>query len=92
MGRGVYWRRHGRERENVGLTRAEVRHVDRVAIERFHVPGVVLMENAALAVLDAGLSMLVDFRVRKAWSSCGGGNNAATGWPWRGTCTTAAST
>jgi NAD(P)H-hydrate epimerase len=62
-----------------GLTRDEVREVDRIAIEDFRVPGVVLMENAALAVLDVALGILDDFRVRKVLVLCGGGNNGGDG-------------
>ena len=35
------------------LTAEQMRNVDRRAIERFGVPSIVLMENAALAVVDA---------------------------------------
>ena len=38
----------------IRLTRAQVREVDRRAIEQYHVPGIVLMENAARAVADGG--------------------------------------
>ena len=31
------------------LTRAEVREIDRRWIDEFHIPGIVLMENAAIA-------------------------------------------
>ncbi len=35
------------------LTREQVRRVDRIAIERYGVPGIVLMENAARGVVEA---------------------------------------
>ena len=31
---------------NVALTREQVRQVDRIAVEEFGIPGIVLMENA----------------------------------------------
>jgi NAD(P)H-hydrate epimerase len=61
------------------LTRVQVREVDRLAIEEFHIPGIVLMENASRAVADEALSLMVDFRVRKALILCGGGNNGGDG-------------
>uniref|UniRef100_A0A7C2NXF9 NAD(P)H-hydrate epimerase n=1 Tax=Schlesneria paludicola TaxID=360056 RepID=A0A7C2NXF9_9PLAN len=59
------------------LTRAEVRDVDRRAIEEYGLPGVVLMENAgrnAAALLESqGISGLVAV-------VCGKGNNAGDGF------------
>src|SRR5687767_6450497 len=63
----------------VALTRAQVREIDRLAIEEFHIPGVVLMENAARAATEAALALMVDFRVTKALILCGGGNNGGDG-------------
>ena len=63
----------------VRLTRAQVREVDRLAIEEFHIPGIVLMENAARGVVDVALEMMIDFRVTKAMILCGGGNNGGDG-------------
>ena len=34
------------------LTRTQVRQVDQLALERYHIPGIVLMENAARAVAE----------------------------------------
>jgi NAD(P)H-hydrate epimerase len=59
------------------LTRAQVREVDRRAIEEFGVPGVVLMENAGrgaaevLLPLGAGRSVAI---------CCGKGNNGGDGF------------
>jgi len=62
----------------IRLTREQVRKIDRLAVERYHIPGVVLMENAAIAAADVvgemirpggGLVMIV----------CGGGNNGGDG-------------
>ena len=61
------------------LTRAQVREVDRLAIEEFHIPGIVLMENASRGAADEAMSLMIDFRVRKALVLCGGGNNGGDG-------------
>ena len=60
------------------LTRAQVREVDKRAIERYHIPGIVLMENAARAVADRTWQMYgrPDHSVLIL---CGGGNNGGDG-------------
>jgi NAD(P)H-hydrate epimerase len=62
----------------IRLTRAQVREVDRRATEQYHVPGIVLMENAARAVADEAWRMLggapADVDI-----VCGGGNNGGDG-------------
>lgn len=45
-------------KERVRLTRAQSREVDRVAIEQFGIPGIVLMENAARGAADVACDML----------------------------------
>lgn len=70
---------NGEPGDHVALTRAQVREIDRRAIEEFHIPGVVLMENAARAAADVALAQMADFRVRKALILCGGGNNGGDG-------------
>ena len=65
--------------EIIRLTRAQVREVDRLAIEGYHVPGIVLMENAARAVSEAACGLMIDFRVNRALIFCGGGNNGGDG-------------
>ena len=64
--------------ETTVLTRAQVREVDRRAIEMYGLPGVVLMENAGRSVAEA---------VREAARPpgrvvllCGGGNNGGDGY------------
>lgn len=59
------------------LTRAQVRAIDRIAIERYAIPSIVLMENAARAAADLictttqpGDNVLI---------LCGGGNNGGDG-------------
>lgn len=57
------------------LTRAEVREVDRCAIEELEVPGVVLMENAG-----RGLAQAILRRGGTPTIVCGTGNNGGDGW------------
>ena len=61
------------------LTRAQVREIDRRAIEDYHVPGIVLMENAARAVVDAAMEMLRGVKDPAVMILCGGGNNGGDG-------------
>ncbi|HXO29802.1 MAG TPA: NAD(P)H-hydrate epimerase, partial [Thermoanaerobaculia bacterium] len=59
------------------LTAEEMRGVDRAAIERLGLPGLVLMENAALGVVDA-----IGRQYPQAESAaifCGPGNNGGDG-------------
>lgn len=59
------------------LTAAAMREVDRRAIEELGVPGAVLMENAALGVVEA---MTARFpRVERVSIVCGPGNNGGDG-------------
>jgi NAD(P)H-hydrate epimerase len=57
------------------LTRNQVREIDRRAINDFHIPGIVLMENAARAVVDVALT----FNAKDILIICGGGNNGGDG-------------
>ena len=63
------------------LTRDQVREIDRRAIEEYHIPGIVLMENAARAVVDVAIEMLKTSPVPtpKVGVMCGGGNNGGDG-------------
>jgi len=63
----------------VRLSRAQVREIDRRAIEEYHVPGIVLMENAARAVVDAATDMLRGVKDPAVMVLCGGGNNGGDG-------------
>jgi NAD(P)H-hydrate epimerase len=65
--------------EPVRLTRAQVREVDRLAIEVYLIPGIVLMENASRAVTAEALALMIDFRIPRALILCGGGNNGGDG-------------
>ena len=60
------------------LTRQQVRQVDQVAVEKFHIPSIVLMENAARAVAAAAMDMLAPAGTR-ILAVCGGGNNGGDG-------------
>jgi len=61
------------------LTRAQVREIDRRSIEKYHIPGVVLMENAARAAAQAACEMLNDPHDAPVLILCGGGNNGGDG-------------
>ena len=61
------------------LTREQVREIDRRAFEEYHVPGVVLMENAARAVTDVAAQMLSRTADPRVLILCGGGNNGGDG-------------
>jgi NAD(P)H-hydrate epimerase len=59
------------------LDSAEAREIDRVAIERLGLPGLVLMENAAIAAAE-----VIDHRfpqARRVAIACGAGNNGGDG-------------
>lgn len=62
----------------IALTRDQVRAVDRLAIEKYRVPGIVLMENAARGASDVALEMLGGGS-KLALVLCGGGNNGGDG-------------
>jgi NAD(P)H-hydrate epimerase len=66
----------------VVLTREESRQVDRVAIERLGVPGVVLMENAGRGVVDVLLRVdpALPGADQRVAILCGKGNNAGDGF------------
>jgi NAD(P)H-hydrate epimerase len=59
------------------LTRAQVREIDRRAIEEYGIPGVVLMENAGRGAAEVLLSLGVSSRVVIC---CGKGNNGGDGF------------
>ncbi|HTW93292.1 MAG TPA: NAD(P)H-hydrate epimerase [Tepidisphaeraceae bacterium] len=58
------------------LTRDQVRKIDRLAVEKYKIPSVILMENAARAAADAACSMVKKSPVLIV---CGGGNNGGDG-------------
>jgi NAD(P)H-hydrate epimerase len=59
------------------LKRDQLRQIDRLAVERYRIPGVVLMENAARAVADTAMQMLGN--PGEVLIVCGGGNNGGDG-------------
>ena len=61
----------------VRLTRAQVREIDGRAIEEYHIPGIVLMENAARGVVDAITDILPPND--EIAVVCGPGNNGGDG-------------
>ena len=61
------------------LTRRQVREVDRLAIERYGIPGIVLMENAARGLAENAADMLDD-GPNRALIICGPGNNGGDGY------------
>lgn len=61
------------------LTRSQSREVDRRAIEQYDIPGIVLMENAAIAAQRVARDMLGHGPGQRALILCGGGNNGGDG-------------
>jgi NAD(P)H-hydrate epimerase len=62
----------------ITLTRAQVREVDRIAIEELGIPGLVLMENAGRGAAQLILSESTDGSLVSI--VCGGGNNGGDGF------------
>ncbi|MHC4992031.1 MAG: NAD(P)H-hydrate epimerase [Planctomycetota bacterium] len=64
------------------LDRESVRSVDRAAIEEYGIPGIVLMENAALGLTIVTLTMLDEIAgdTPSVLIVCGGGNNGGDGY------------
>ncbi|MEM6506445.1 MAG: NAD(P)H-hydrate epimerase [Planctomycetota bacterium] len=62
------------------LTRAQSREIDRLAIDRLGIPGVVLMENAGINATDVATGMLEAVEGNKVAIICGGGNNGGDGF------------
>lgn len=58
----------------------EMREIDRVTIEEYGIPGMVLMENAGLQVLRVVVGILGSFPGRRAVVLCGKGNNGGDGF------------
>lgn len=63
----------------IRLTRQQVREVDRRAIEDYHIPSIVLMENAARNAADVAWEMLGRSADRHVIIFCGYGNNGGDG-------------
>ncbi|HEX8524400.1 MAG TPA: NAD(P)H-hydrate epimerase [Tepidisphaeraceae bacterium] len=63
----------------IRLTRAQVREIDRRAIDTYHIPSIVLMENAARGVVALAEKMLAGNAGSNVLIICGGGNNGGDG-------------
>ncbi|MDP9173539.1 MAG: NAD(P)H-hydrate epimerase [Planctomycetota bacterium] len=63
----------------IRLTREQVRSIDRIAVERYGIPGIVLMENAARGAADVAEAMLAGKARGEVLIFCGGGNNGGDG-------------
>jgi NAD(P)H-hydrate epimerase len=64
------------------LTRSQVREIDRLSTAEFHIPGIVLMENASRGLADAVGEELIALTGKPAGDIlilCGGGNNGGDG-------------
>jgi len=61
------------------FTREAVRQVDAAAVERYRIPSIILMENAARQVADLAMRMLRDPARARVLVLCGGGNNGGDG-------------
>ena len=61
-------------------TREEVRELDRVAIEEYGIPGMVLMENAGRGAAEVAVEMLGDAYGMQVVIFCGRGNNGGDGY------------
>jgi NAD(P)H-hydrate epimerase len=61
------------------LTREQVREIDRRATEDFHIPAIVLMENAARSATDVAMQMLAGIESPAVLIVCGSGNNGGDG-------------
>lgn len=61
-------------------TAAEMREIDKTAMEWFGQPGVSLMESAGRAVADKATELLGETRGKIVFIVCGGGNNGGDGY------------
>jgi NAD(P)H-hydrate epimerase len=66
--------------EPLPMTRQAVREVDRLAIEQYGIPGVILMENAGRGAAQAILGLLDDPGRSRVAIVCGAGNNGGDGF------------
>ncbi len=62
------------------LTREEMRELDRKAIEKCKIPGIILMENAGRNVAEEVLKMIGDPQLSRVAILCGKGNNGGDGF------------
>lgn len=62
------------------VTAAEMRNIDQRTIETYHVPGIVLMENAGLQLLRFMQDHISSLQHRRVTIITGGGNNGGDGF------------
>lgn len=62
------------------VTAKEMQNLDRLAMEKYAIPGIVLMENASKAVADVAKNLLDDCQGNKVLVICGKGNNGGDGF------------
>ena len=62
------------------VTPRQMVFIDKTAIEKYGIPGVVLMENAAAAVTDEAVKMLGEPRGKNVLIVAGKGNNGGDGF------------
>ncbi len=62
----------------IRLTRAQLREIDRLATEKYGIPSIVLMENAAIGATRVAVRMLGTAK-SKVLICCGSGNNGGDG-------------
>lgn len=58
----------------------EMRFIDRIAMEKYKIPGIVLMENAAIACVKEIEKLYKDFMCPNVGIFCGRGNNGGDGF------------
>ena len=61
------------------VTAEEMRQADKMAIEEYGIPSMLLMENAGLAVVHEAEEMLGEVKGKRIAIFCGGGNNGGDG-------------
>ena len=61
------------------VTAAQMKRIDRVAVERLKIPVLLLMDNAGRSVAEAARQLLKKSGGRKVSVVCGGGNNGGDG-------------
>lgn len=62
------------------VSREEIRELDRIAMEDYGMPGVVLMEHAGAGAVECAFEMLGDVRNARVAVVCGRGNNGGDGY------------
>lgn len=62
------------------MTRQQVRDLDKTAIEKLHIPGIVLMENAGINCCQLIIKKMTEISASSACIVCGTGNNGGDGF------------